>query len=179
VDVGSRIDGFVAHVAAFREIEVFDIRALTVEVPNIRFRQCDVMALPAEFVEYSDSVSCLHALEHFGLGRYNDPVCYDGHEIGLCNLIRMLRPGGTLYLSVPIGPQRIEFNGHRVFSVTTVLELAGPTLQLRALSYVDDEGCLREASLTDIGGASHSFGVHYGCGIFEFEKRRDPAKNGT
>jgi len=28
VDIGSRIDGFVAHVASFREIEVFDIRSL-------------------------------------------------------------------------------------------------------------------------------------------------------
>src|ERR1700712_792104 len=28
VDVGSRIDGFVAHVASFRSIEVFDIRPL-------------------------------------------------------------------------------------------------------------------------------------------------------
>ena len=26
IDIGSRIDGFVAHVATFREIEVFDLR---------------------------------------------------------------------------------------------------------------------------------------------------------
>jgi hypothetical protein len=28
IDIGSRIDGFVAHVAAFRKIEVFDVRPL-------------------------------------------------------------------------------------------------------------------------------------------------------
>ena len=28
VDVGSRVDGFVAHVASFREIEVFDVRPI-------------------------------------------------------------------------------------------------------------------------------------------------------
>ena len=33
VDIGSRIDGFVAHVASFRSIEVFDIRPLN---SNIR-----------------------------------------------------------------------------------------------------------------------------------------------
>ena len=30
VDIGSRLDGFVAHVASFREIEVLDIRPLKV-----------------------------------------------------------------------------------------------------------------------------------------------------
>ena len=28
VDIGSRIDGFIAHVASFREVEVFDIRPM-------------------------------------------------------------------------------------------------------------------------------------------------------
>src|SRR5262245_5151765 len=35
VDVGSRVDGLVAHVATFREIEVFDIRPQTAQVKNI------------------------------------------------------------------------------------------------------------------------------------------------
>ena len=37
VDVGSRVDGFVAHVASFREIEVFDIRPQSATVKNIHF----------------------------------------------------------------------------------------------------------------------------------------------
>lgn len=37
VDIGSRIDGFVTHVASFREIEVFDIRPLKITNSNIRF----------------------------------------------------------------------------------------------------------------------------------------------
>ncbi len=36
VDVGSRVDGFVAHVAAYREIEVLDVRPLTSNIPNVR-----------------------------------------------------------------------------------------------------------------------------------------------
>ena len=31
----------------------------------------------------TDSLSCLHTLEHFGLGRYNDPINVKGFEIGL------------------------------------------------------------------------------------------------
>lgn len=51
VDVGSRVDGFVAHVASFREIEVFDVRPITSLVPGVIFRQADLMdatSLPSD-----------------------------------------------------------------------------------------------------------------------------------
>ena len=38
VDVGSRIDGFVAHVAVFRPIEVLDIREQPSRVTNVSFK---------------------------------------------------------------------------------------------------------------------------------------------
>lgn len=43
VDVGSRVDGFVAHVASFREIEVFDVRPVSTVVPGVVFKQADLM----------------------------------------------------------------------------------------------------------------------------------------
>ncbi len=43
IDVGSRIDGFVAHVAAFRKIQVLDIRPLSpLGHANIEFIQADL-----------------------------------------------------------------------------------------------------------------------------------------
>ena len=39
VDIGSRVDGFVAHVASFREIEVFDVRPVTTRIPGVVFHQ--------------------------------------------------------------------------------------------------------------------------------------------
>ena len=42
IDVGSRIDGFVAHVASFREIEIVDIRPLDTPIPNVKFLQMDM-----------------------------------------------------------------------------------------------------------------------------------------
>ena len=44
VDVGSRIDGFVSHIASFREIEVFDIRDIKTKVDNIKFSRIDLMS---------------------------------------------------------------------------------------------------------------------------------------
>ena len=48
--------------------------------------------------DYCDSVSCLHALEHFGLGRYGDPVDPDGHLKGFRNLRRIVQGGHVLSL---------------------------------------------------------------------------------
>ncbi len=170
VDVGSRIDGFVAHVAAFRTIEVFDIRPIAAGPTNITFKQANLMALPEGLCDYCDSLSCLHALEHFGLGRYGDPIDIDGYKKGFESLSKMLRSDGILYLSIPIGRERIEFNAHRVFSISTILNLSRQKFRLIEFSYVDDQGDLHKGvSLTDTNIAD-SFKLNYGCGIFELKK---------
>lgn len=78
IDIGSRIDGFLTHVASFREIEVFDIREVKTKVKNIIFKCADLMNPKESLIEKIDSISCLHALEHFGLGRYGDPINIEG-----------------------------------------------------------------------------------------------------
>lgn len=174
-DVGSRIDGFVAHLAVFRTVNVLDIRPVTSSVRNIRFVQVDFMGdLPSHLVECCDSLSCLHAIEHFGLGRYGDRLDPAGHIIGLRNLHQMLAPGGRLYLSAPIGPQRIEFNGHRVFALKTLLDLTAGQFDLERFSFVDDQGDLHENhQLCDEAIAAHC-GCIGGCGILELVKKSQP-----
>lgn len=172
VDVGSRVDGFVAHVASYRPIEVFDIRPLTNSIPNIQFTQADLMnPVGDHLVNYCDSLSCLHALEHFGLGRYGDPVTYDGYLAGLENLRRILKPKGKFYFSVPIGPQRIEFNAHRVFAVSYLLECFSGHYDIDQFSYVDDRGDLHENVGIHSEDVKNNYGCFYGCGIFEMTKR--------
>ena len=73
---------------------------------------------------YCDSASCLHALEHFGLGRYGLPIDPNGYRKGLANLASFLRPGSTLYLSTPIGRPRVEFNANWVFDPRNIVALA-------------------------------------------------------
>jgi len=170
VDIGSRIDGFVAHVASFREIEVLDIRNLPGDILNIRFTKGDIMDARSIRVDYCDSLSSLHVIEHLGLGRYGDPVNCDGHLTGLRNMHAMLQQGGKFYLSAPIGPQRIEFNAHRVFSVAYLVDILVKDYRIDAFSYVNDEGKLiRNASL-DSTETARDFSCHYGCGIFEMTK---------
>lgn len=166
IDVGSRIDGFVAHVAAFREIEVFDIRPLEPTVHGrIRFVQGDLMSAEGVPAACCDSLSCLHALEHFGLGRYGDPVDPQGHRKGFANLHRMLEPGGLLYLSFPIGTSGTHFNAHRVFAPAEVLEWSPGLFELESFAYVDDAGDLH----LDRDPRSMP-PLRYGCGIYTLRR---------
>jgi hypothetical protein len=123
-----------------------------------------------KMVDYCDSLSCLHALEHFGLGRYGDPINYDGYLVGLYNLHSILKKGGKFYLSVPIGPQRIEFNAHRVFSVSYLLEYFAGKFNVDQFSFVDDQGNLHEDVRITEANAENNFGCLGGCGIFEMTK---------
>lgn len=160
IDAGSRIDGFIGHLAVFREVEVLDIRPMTEEVPGVRFHQLDLMEpLAAEWLQCTDSLSCLHTIEHFGLGRYGDPLDPQGHERGVRQLQAMVRPGGRLYLSTPIGPPRVEFNAHRIFAASTVFGWFDEGWAIDRLAVLDDD-------LRMINGPSRSAAnleSHFGC----------------
>ncbi len=170
VDVGSRVDGFVAHVASFREIEVFDIRPQQAVVKNMRFVTTDFMNVPSTLYEYTDSLSSLNVIEHFGLGRYGDPIDVNGHLKGLENMHKVLKKGGKFYFSTPIGPQRIEFNAHRVFSLEYLLKIFEPNYTVDFFSYVDDGGDLHENVKFSDEKMKSNFGCRFGFGIFEMTK---------
>jgi hypothetical protein len=172
IDVGSRFDGFVAHVASFRPIEFADIRPLSNAVRNVQALQFDLMApLRPDRVGICDSLSCLHVLEHLGLGRYGDCIDPQGHRRGFRHLVQMLEPGGLLYFSVPIGRQRIEFNAHRVFGLQRLLQMfQDENLELVAMSYVDDNGDLVENVQVSSELNARAEAMNYGCGIFELRK---------
>lgn len=167
VDVGSSIVGFVSHVASFMPIEILDIRPVPSSSRNITFTQQDVMQ---GLTIKTRSLSCLHTIEHFGLGRYGDPLDPEGHLRGFKNLVNAVEPGGTFYISFPIGDkERVEFNAHRVFHPESILGWSGSeNLELKDFAFVDDAGDLHPA--TSIGAAVKA-NLTYGCGIYTFVKR--------
>jgi SAM-dependent methyltransferase len=171
LDIGSRVDGFVAHVASFREIEVFDIRPITTQIPGVVFRQADLMSRTVTAAEEEfDSLSCLHALEHFGLGRYGDPIDPNGFRQGIANMARLLKPNGTFYLSVPIGVERVEFNANRVFDPRTIVEVAGAqSLRVTRLTVLSEDGVVQSA-LSDASQLAELASRRYSLGLFEFRK---------
>ena len=139
VDVGSRLDGFIAHLLTFMPVEVVDIRPLEQPVDGLMFTRDDATTLRVFADDSLRSVSSLHAIEHFGLGRYGDPIRPSAWREAMESLQRVLAPGGVLYFSVPIGRERLRFNAHRIFSPRTVLEVFD-RLRLVSFSAVDDGG---------------------------------------
>jgi SAM-dependent methyltransferase len=165
VDIGSRIDGFIAHLLPFMTVDVIDIRPLDSWIEGLRFVQDDATEMRSFADNSVDSLSSLHAAEHFGLGRYSDPIDPTGHLKFMAALQRILAPGGRLYFSVPVGEERLQFNAHRILSPHTVL--AGfPGLRLVDFAYVNDKGdlCLD-------GKPEDCEQLNHGCGLFEFTKQ--------
>jgi SAM-dependent methyltransferase len=136
-------------------------RRLRVALPDLHCVAGSVVRLP--FADASlESVSSLHVIEHIGLGRYGDPLDPRGSERAASELARVVKPGGRLYLSVPVGRERVCFNAHRVFSPHTIVGwLRG--LRLEGFSMVDDDGRFQEDTPLAAGAT-----LDYGCGMFEF-----------
>ncbi len=171
VDIGSRVDGFVAHVASFREIEVFDVRPISTQIPGVRFKQADFMQPATGMTDYCDSLSCLHALEHFGLGRYGDPIDPQGFERGFANMAALLKKDGVFYLSVPVGTNRVEFNGQRVLDPQAIIRLAlANSLELRDFTLIRLGGKVEVLEL-DEARLAELASQRYALGLFTFAKR--------
>ena len=164
-DIGSRLDGFIAHCLPFCEIVMLDIRPLQISTKNLSFIQADCMNMAKIPSGSLPSFSSLHAVEHFGLGRYGDPIDPMGHKKAIMEIQRVVKPGSDIYFSVPVGVERLEFNAHRIFNPETVIKLFAQC-DLMELSIVDDEDMFHENV-----NASLFTGLQYGCGLFHFRKR--------
>lgn len=164
VDVGSRLDGFVAHLLASLPVAYVDIRQLSTSIDNLYFVRGSITNLPLSNGACG-TLSCLHVIEHIGLGRYGDEVDAMGHIKAASELSRVLKPGGSLLVGTPVGRERLCFDAHRIFDPETVVEIFD-SLELVKFDLIDDEGLqiLEDATFQK---ARDCF---YGCGLFHFVK---------
>lgn len=162
VDVGSSAMMINVLSAGVKTVFV-DYRPLRAHLSNLSSLAGDIVRLPFQDGSIT-SLSCLHVLEHVGLGRYGDPIDPDGSLLAAAELQRVLKRGGRLFLSVPVGRERVCFNAHRVFSSSTVRSFFRE-LQLKAFSLVDDAGRFNEEVPPE-----SAVNLEYGCGLFEFVK---------
>lgn len=162
VDIGS--SALMVSVTSARCPTVFlDYRPLSVHLSGLASVAGDIRNLP--FADSTvTSLSCLHVIEHIGLGRYGDQLDPNGSSRAAGELQRILASRGKLYLSMPVGRERVCFNAHRVFSPSTVLTWF-PTLQLTNFSLVGDDGKFLE----DVSPVTAD-SMEYGCGMFEFTR---------
>ncbi len=162
VDVGSSVN-MLSVISAYQPTVFLDYRPLHAGLAGLQCVAGTATALP--FGDGAlESLSCLHVIEHIGLGRYGDPLDPRGSATACAELARVLGRGGRLYLSVPVGRERICFNAHRVFAPATIAALM-PALRLAGFSLVDDGGGF--SSDVSLSAADR---LDYGCGLFEFIK---------
>lgn len=136
-DVGSRVDGFISILSTHLKVQVLDIRPLDVSIDNVSFQQLDIVNLPTKFYGIANSLSCLHTMEHIGLGRYGDPIGVDDWINALSNLKKLLSKDGVLYISTPIGREVVRFNSNRIFSPSILCRKAIEIgLELHSFAYL-------------------------------------------
>lgn len=177
-DIGSRVDGFISHLlAADVKTTVIDIRPLKINNINIAGSDLNVCFLQGNAENLKDigsgsitSLSSLHAVEHFGLGRYGDPVNPMASFVAMEELQRILAKNGILYFAVPVGrKEKLCFNAHRIFAVETILN-GFPQLQLQTLFLIHD-GRIREYTKKHVTTEEYKKELgDYDCGIFIFKK---------
>ncbi|WP_051445298.1 DUF268 domain-containing protein [Desulfocurvus vexinensis] len=173
VDIASSLY-FVAQVSAFVPVDFYDYRPPDLALPGLGCARADLAALP--FPDASvPSLSCLHVIEHVGLGRYGDALDPDGDRRAAAELARVLAPGGTLLVAVPVGRARVEFNLHRVYACAQVLALF-PGLALEQFALVPDDP--KDGGLLPGAPFAQADAQQYGCGCFCFVKPAAPGSPG-
>ncbi len=156
---------FATIASAFVPVEFYDYRPANISLSNLKCDAADLCQLP--FADRSvESISCMHTIEHIGLGRYGDPLDVQGDRRALAELQRVVAPGGSLLIVVPIGQPRIQFNAHRIYD-PAMIEAGLPELKLHRWSLLPDD-----ASEGLIENPTHEFAVaqRYACGCFWFQR---------
>lgn len=165
IDIASSLT-FSTMVSAFVPVEFYDYRPAKLNLDNLESKHGDLLSLPFKDKSVA-SLSCMHTIEHVGLGRYGDPIDPDGDLKAIAELKRVLKEGGNLLFVVPVGKPRIEYNAHRIYGYEQIMEyFEGLTLKEFALIPDDfrKHGLIRNADPKMVSEQS------YACGCFWFTK---------
>lgn len=157
---------FSTVASAFVPIDFYDYRPASIDISNLNTLKGDITSLSFDDASV-ESISCMHVIEHIGLGRYGDPLDPDADLLAFRELNRVLAPGGALLFVVPIGGcPRVVFNAHRIYTYDQVMTLFDG-LKLKEFSLIPDkspEGIIIDAS-REVANEQK-----YGCGCFWFER---------
>lgn len=164
VDISSSLS-FCTLISAFVPVTFYDYRPAELNLSNLTSQPADLLALP--FQDGSiPSLSCMHVVEHVGLGRYGDPLDPQGDLKAMAELQRVLAPGGLLLFVVPVGKATIMFNAHRVYAFEQVMKNF-PGLVLEEFALIPDDpapGLIRQADPKLVADQ------RYACGCFRFRR---------
>jgi SAM-dependent methyltransferase len=162
IDISSTLH-FCTQLSAFIPVRFYDYRPALLSLDNLSSEKADLTSLFFDS-DSIESLSCMHTVEHIGLGRYGDPIDPSGDLKAIEELKRVVKPGGSLLFVVPVGQARIIFNAHRIYDARAI-EKIFTGFRLEDFSLVtDDSAFLQDVTLAEADRQK------YGCGCFWFKK---------
>lgn len=166
IDISS-ILSFSTILSAFVPVEFYDYRPANIKLDNLTSKKADLTSLP--FSDNSiESLSCMHTIEHIGLGRYGDPIDPDGDIKAMKELSRVLAINGNLLFVTPVGKPTIQFNAHRIYSYDQIMSYFSD-LTLKEFSLIPDNA-LEVGMIYNATKELSDLQIH-GCGCFVFIKK--------
>lgn len=169
IDISSTLF-FCGIVSAFLDVDFYDYRPADLELSGLDSKKGDLTQLPWKN-DSVKSLSCMHTVEHIGLGRYGDPLDYNGDLKAIKELARVLAVGGDLLFVVPVGKEaRIQFNAHRIYTKQQVVEsFEKEGLYLKEFVLIPEKG--EDGGLIANPNDSLLNKQKYACGCFAFSKK--------
>ena len=166
IDISSSLF-FSGICSAFATIEFYDYRPADLILSNLTCKAADLTKLP--FQDNSiHSLSCMHTVEHIGLGRYGDPINPDGDLTAISELKRVLAQGGNLLFVVPLGSvPKLIFNAHRIYSHEQIMDYF-KELTLIEFTLIPEE--FEDGGLITNPSKELLNKQNYGCGCYWFKK---------
>ena len=163
IDISSTLQ-FCSMLSAFMPVEFYDYRPANLNLTNLSSGKADLTDLFFE-TDSIVSLSCMHTVEHIGLGRYGDPIDPEGDVKAINELKRVTAKGGSLFFVVPVGKPKIQFNAHRVYAFEQIKEYF-EAFDLADFSLVKDDGSFENQADPELVASQY-----YSCGCFHFIKR--------
>lgn len=163
IDISSTLH-FCSILSAFVPTEFYDYRPAKLNLSNLLSKKGDLNHLPFETGSI-ESISCMHTIEHIGLGRYGDKIDPDGDLKAIAELQRVVKKGGNLLLVTPVGKPALKFNAHRIYSFELIDNLF-KDFELKDFTFIDDLNNYIENA--DPKSVKHS---SFGCGCFWYVKK--------
>jgi len=166
VDISSSLY-FSSIVSAFIPVDFYDYRPPELKLNNLTVGRADLLLLPFKSESIS-SLSCMHTVEHVGLGRYGDQLDPEGDLKAIKELIRVLSPSGSLLFVVPIGRKpKIMFNAHRIYTYEQISKYFSQ-LKLKEFTLIPEKE--EDGSLIINPPNKILVKQSYACGCFWFTK---------
>lgn len=161
----SSILSFSTVISAFIPTVFHDFRKAEINIDNFNSLADDLTNLKIKSNSL-ESVSCMHVIEHIGLGRYGDPIDPEGDIKAIEELKRIVSSKGNLLIAVPMAEKpKLMFNAHRIYSYEQIMSNF-QNFDLKNFAFINDMGIyISTANKTDVTNQ------RYGCGCFWFIKK--------